>query len=128
MRILRDLSHIPVEPFSSEPRNHGSAGRFLQLTIETVLAVGHHIVAARGFAQPQTYAEVLTVLGREAVLDQEFAQSLEPMARMRNRLVPGRRPGARARAAAGTTRRLHRFACEITTYLDELEQESEPDR
>lgn len=34
-----------------------------------------------------TYAEVFRVLGKEGVLDAEFAATLEPMARMRNRLV-----------------------------------------
>lgn len=87
VRILRDLSKIPLDEYRADPRNFGSAERFLQLAIETTLSIGHHIISASGFDQPASYAEVFRVLGKEAVLDAGFAASLEPMARMRNRLV-----------------------------------------
>lgn len=123
VRILRDLSHTPIEEFTADPRNYGSAERFLQLAIETVLAVGHHIVAARGFSQPHTYAEVFTVLGRESVLEPGFAARLEPMASMRNRLVGVYEDVDPARVHEMLTEGLDdfdRFAREITEYLDEL--------
>lgn len=87
VRILRDLAEMPLDEYQADPRNFGSAERFLQLAIETALSVGHHIIASAGFEQPTTYAEVFRVLGKERVLDAEFAATLEPMARMRNRLV-----------------------------------------
>lgn len=87
VRILRDLAEIPLDEYRSDPRNFGSAERFLQLAIETTLSIGHHIISASGFDQPASYADVFRVLGKEAVLDAGFAASLEPMARMRNRLV-----------------------------------------
>lgn len=87
VRILRDLAAIPLDEYRSDPRNFGSAERFLQLAIETTLSIGHHIISASGFDQPASYADVFRVLGKEAVLDAGFAASLEPMARMRNRLV-----------------------------------------
>lgn len=87
VRILRDLAEVPLDEYRSDPRNFGSAERFLQLAIETTLSIGHHIISASGFDQPASYADVFRVLGKEAVLDAGFAASLEPMARMRNRLV-----------------------------------------
>jgi uncharacterized protein YutE (UPF0331/DUF86 family) len=87
VRILRELSTLSAEDFCTEPRNFGSGERFLQLAIETALNVGHHIIASAGFKQPTSYADVFRVLGEEGVLDRDFATSLEPMARMRNRLV-----------------------------------------
>lgn len=87
VRILRQLADIPLDEFRADPRNFGSAERFLQLAIETTLSIGHHIIAASGFDQPTSYADVFRVLGKEEVLDAEFAAALEPMARMRNRLV-----------------------------------------
>ncbi|MGH3764331.1 MAG: DUF86 domain-containing protein [Pseudonocardiaceae bacterium] len=57
------------------------------MAIETVLSVGHHIIATAGLDQPTTYAEIFRVPGKEGVLDAEFAAMLEPMARMRNQLV-----------------------------------------
>ncbi len=87
VRILRSLAEIPLEEYRADPRNFGSAERFLQLAIETTLSIGHHIIAASGFEQPKSYADVFRVLGKAGVLDVEFAAALEPMARMRNRLV-----------------------------------------
>ena len=87
VRILRQLSTTPLDEFVDDPRNYGSAERFLQLAIETTLSIGHHIIADAGLRQPGTYAEVFSVLGKEGVLEAEFAESLQPMARMRNRLV-----------------------------------------
>jgi uncharacterized protein YutE (UPF0331/DUF86 family) len=87
VRTLRGLSRTPVEDFRTEPRDFGSAERFLQLAIETTLNVGHHIIASAGFEQPGSYADIFRVLGKEGVLEPEFAAALEPMARMRNRLV-----------------------------------------
>lgn len=87
VRILRQLADIPLDDYRTDPRNFGSAERFLQLAIETALSIGHHIIAASGFDQPASYADVFRVLGKEGVLDAEFATALEPMARMRNRLV-----------------------------------------
>lgn len=85
--ILRDLAEIPLPEFVADPRNYGSAERFLQLAIETVLSIGNHVIADSGFGQPGTYAEIIAVLGREGVLEPELAAELQPMARMRNRLV-----------------------------------------
>lgn len=87
VRILRQLADIPLDEYRADPRNFGSAERFLQLAIETTLSIGHHIIATSGFDQPTSYADVFRVLGKEGVLDAEFATALEPMARMRNRLV-----------------------------------------
>ncbi len=87
VRILRILAELPLDEYQKDPRNFGSAERFLQLAIETTLSIGHHIIAASGFNQPTSYADVFRVLGKEGVLKVDFAATLEPMARMRNRLV-----------------------------------------
>jgi uncharacterized protein YutE (UPF0331/DUF86 family) len=131
VRILQGLARTPLNEFEADPRNYGSAERFLQLAIETTLAVGHHIVAAQGLDQPQTYAEVFTELGRKQVLDAEFAEALEPMARMRNRLVHVYEDVDRTLVHQLLQTRLgdfDRFAKEITAYLDALEaaDEGEP--
>lgn len=68
VRILRDLAATPAQDFERDPRTYGSAERFLQLAIETTLNIGHHLIAARGFEQPDTYAAVFAVLGEEGVL------------------------------------------------------------
>lgn len=74
--------------------------------------------------QPANYADVFRVLGKEGVLDAEFAASLEPMAWMRNRLVhvyedvePGR-VHELLRTRLGD---FDRFAAELSEYLERAE-------
>ena len=129
VRILHELSTTSVDEFRNDPRNYGSGERFLQLAIETTLNIGHHIVAAEGFDQPKTYAEVFTVLGKEGVLDRDFATSLEPMARMRNRLVHVYGDVDPALVHEVLSSRLgdfDRFAQEIISYLERSDQEDTP--
>lgn len=121
LRILRDLAATPARDFGRDPRTYGSAERFLQLAIETTLNIGHHLIAARGFEQPDTYAAVFAVLGEEGVLDGGFASDLAPMARMRNRLVHIYEDVDSAQVHEILQHRLgdfDRFAQEVTAYLD----------
>lgn len=125
VRILRDLAGMPLDEYQADPRNFGSAERFLRLAIETTLSVGHHIIASAGFDQPATYAEIVRVLGKEGVLDAEFAAKIEPMARMRNRLVHHYEDIEPARVHELIRTRLSDFdlfAQPIEEYLDKSER------
>lgn len=121
VRILRQLATTPLTDFVADPRNYGSAERFLQLAIETTLSIGHHVIADAGLGQPGTYAEVFEVLGKEGVLDPTFAAALQPMARMRNRLVHHYEDIAAERVHEILGSQLDdfdRFAAQITAYAD----------
>jgi uncharacterized protein YutE (UPF0331/DUF86 family) len=121
VRILRELADTPITEFTADPRNYGSAERFLQLAIETTLSIGYHVIADDGFDQPRSYAEVFTVLGREGVLDPAFAAELAPMARMRNRLVHHYEDIAAERVHEVLATRLgdfDRFAEQVIGYAD----------
>lgn len=123
VRILRGLATVPLAEFEADPRNFGSAERFLQLAIETTLSVGHHVISDRGFGQPATYAAVFAILGQEGVLDPDFAADLQPMARMRNRLVHHYADIAPARVHEIIGTRMgdfDRFAAEVVRYVDDL--------
>lgn len=85
--ILKQLSHLPPSEFAGDPRNYGSAERFLQLAIETTLNIGNHIISAQNFEAPQDYSEIFLILGKHNVLPKDFADELTNMARFRNRLV-----------------------------------------
>jgi uncharacterized protein YutE (UPF0331/DUF86 family) len=121
VRILRELATTPVAEFATDPRNYGSAERFLQLAIEITLSIGHHVIADAGLEQPNTYAEVFAVLGKDGILDPEFATALQPMARMRNRLVHHYEDIAAERVHEILGSQLDdfdRFAEQITAYAD----------
>lgn len=130
VKILRELGRTPLDEYKADPRNYGSGERFLQLAIEVTLDVGHHILAARGFDQPTTYAEIFAILGRESVLDNQFATNLVPMARMRNRLVHAYEDIDPTRVHELLRTRLNdfdRFAQQVTAYLDANERDKSSD-
>ena len=82
------------------------------------------MIAAGGLAQPRTYAEVFVVLGRQGVLDAAFAAELEPMARMRNRLVHRYEDVAAEQVHSMLVTRLgdfDRFAEQVLAYIDRSE-------
>lgn len=123
VRFLRELATVGLDEFAADPRIFGSAERFLQVAIETTLSIGHHLIADRGFGQPTTYAAVFAILGKEGVLEPDFATELEPMARMRNRLVHHYEDIAPARVHEILGSRLDdfdRFAEQVTRYVDGL--------
>lgn len=118
---LVELADTPLAEFTADPRNHGSAERFLQLAIETTSSIGHHVIAEDGFAQPGSDAEVFVVLGREGVIDPAFAIEIAPMARMRNRLVHHHEEVSADRVHETLAARLgdfDRFAAQVTRYAD----------
>jgi uncharacterized protein YutE (UPF0331/DUF86 family) len=65
----------------------GAVERYMQLAIEIVIEIGEMIIAREGFQKPETYKEVIEILGREGVLEQKFARKFAPAAGFRNILV-----------------------------------------
>jgi len=87
LSILKQLSRLNQAEFTEDPRNYGSAERFLQLAIETTLNIGNHIISTYGYEAPQDYADIFIILSKHNVLPKDFAEELTNMARFRNRLV-----------------------------------------
>lgn len=87
LSILSRLSNINYNEFINDPRNYGSAERFLQLAIETTLNIGNHIISIHNFEAPKDYSDIFIILGDHGVLPKGFAKELTNMARFRNRLV-----------------------------------------
>lgn len=59
----------------------------LQLSIQTVIDVGNHILAALGENQVEDYVDIIDKLGERHIVPAEFAQSIRAMAGLRNILV-----------------------------------------
>jgi uncharacterized protein YutE (UPF0331/DUF86 family) len=65
----------------------GAVERYMQLAIEIVIEIGEMIIAKEGFKKPETYREVIEILGMEGVLQRAFAKRLAPSAGFRNILI-----------------------------------------
>ena len=85
--VLRDLAVEPLEQFLRDPRLHGSAERYLQVSIEICLDVTRHLVAAEDLGEANTHAEAFERLAQASVIPPEFVSTGRRMAGFRNRLV-----------------------------------------
>lgn len=87
LKTLREVEKFELDRFTSDPFIHGTAERYLHLSIECLLDIGNHIIADRGYRKPESYAEVFDILAEEKVISRELLQELAGMAAFRNVLV-----------------------------------------
>lgn len=73
--------------FVGDPLVYGNAERYLQLAIQAVLDVSHHIVADRKLGLPADSKELFEVLARQKILPASLSKRLMLMAGFRNILV-----------------------------------------
>ena len=82
IRTLADERH-----FVNDPLIYGNAERYLQLAIQAVLDISHHIVADRGLPLPGDSKSLFELLSRHKVLSKTLSARLAAMAGFRNVLV-----------------------------------------
>lgn len=87
LKILKSVLKLNLKRFKGDPFIHGAAERYLQLSIESLLDIGNHIIADQGFRKPETYGEIFQILAEEEVISQKLMSELEGMAAFRNVLV-----------------------------------------
>ena len=87
IKLLKSIQKQDIQTFKKDPFVHGTAERYLHLSIECLLDIGNHIISDRGYRKPETYTEIFQVLGEEKVITPRLLKELEGMAAFRNILV-----------------------------------------
>lgn len=87
LKTLRAVQQYDLPKFKADPFIHGTAERYLHLSIECLLDIGNHVIADRGYRKPETYAEILEILAEEGVVPLELSRKMAGMAAFRNVLV-----------------------------------------
>lgn len=86
--LLRKIRGLADERrFVSDPLIYGNAERYLQLAIQAVLDISHHIVADRNLPLPADSKSLFELLVRQKVLSKGLSVKLAAMAGLRNILV-----------------------------------------
>ncbi len=86
--LLRRIRGLADERrFMSDPLIYGNAERYLQLAIQAVLDISHHIVADRNLALPADSKSLFDLLARQKVVSKSLSVKLAAMAGFRNVLV-----------------------------------------
>lgn len=86
--LLRKIRGLADERhFVSDPLIYGNAERYLQLAIQAVLDISHHIVADRNLPLPADSRSLFELLARQKVISKGLSVKLAAMAGFRNILV-----------------------------------------
>jgi len=86
--LLRRIRGLADERrFVNDPLIYGNAERYLQLAIQAVLDISHHIVADRNLPLPADSKSLFDLLARQKVVSKGLSVKLAAMAGLRNILV-----------------------------------------
>lgn len=85
--ILNDLKKEDYEKFINDYKVYGLAERYLQLAIECILDIGNHIISRFEYTKPETYQDILLILGKNSIIPEKFANKISKMAGFRNILI-----------------------------------------
>ena len=85
--LLKNYKYASVKDLEKDPTLRGAVERSLQVAIECCLDIGEMIISVKGFKKPESYREVIEILGKEGVLPKKFANKFAPAASFRNILV-----------------------------------------
>jgi uncharacterized protein YutE (UPF0331/DUF86 family) len=85
--LERLASTLDRNRFETELATQWMVEHGLQLAIESVLDVGNHLVAGEGLGAPQSYREVIELLGERGILPPGFVNQVRGMPGFRNILV-----------------------------------------
>lgn len=85
--LLEELRSIPFDKFSSDPKIFKLALYALQICIQSLLDICHHIIVENNLPKPSTNQEAIQTISRNKIIPAEFADSILPMVGLRNLLV-----------------------------------------
>jgi len=84
---LREINKIPERTFLESRSVRAATERLLQVAIQSLLDIGSHLIAERGFREAESYADIIDILGEGKVFPKAFAARIRGMAGLRNILV-----------------------------------------
>ena len=87
LKELSDAQDIDWNKFVKDNRLRRFVERLLQISIEAMIDIGHHIISDEGFREPQSYRDVFKVLTENGILSEDDLPKYEKIASFRNILV-----------------------------------------
>ena len=84
---LKVLSQYKKDELVDDGIKMGAAKYYLQVAIESCIDVANHLIANYGWRRPESMADSFEVLAENKILQPDFLDTMQRMARFRNRLV-----------------------------------------
>jgi uncharacterized protein YutE (UPF0331/DUF86 family) len=85
--LLEELKAMSFKEFHSDPKIVKCAERCLEVSIQSILDICHHIIVDSNWPRPKDNKEAILTLGRKKVIPSNFANRILPMAGLRNILA-----------------------------------------
>lgn len=73
---LQNLGKLGRETVLADPYKIGAARYYLQVTIESCIDIGNHIIASEQFQAPTTYRETFQILNEAGIMPDDFVSVL----------------------------------------------------
>jgi uncharacterized protein YutE (UPF0331/DUF86 family) len=84
---LREYARTPKDAFLADHTVQDAAVRSLQVSVEAMIDIAHHVVSRLRLGLPASYGEAFDLLVGAGVLPEEDRATLHAMVRFRNRAV-----------------------------------------
>lgn len=84
---LEKIKQTNFIEFQSDPFMSDAAIRQLQVSIEAMLDISHHIISRKHLGTPKTYRETMEILAHAGIITQQQLPTLVNMVKFRNRAV-----------------------------------------
>jgi len=73
VKILNSYKRYSVQDIKEDFTLRGAIERYLEISLECCIDIGEMIISSRGLRKPETYKEVIEILGEEGILPEGFA-------------------------------------------------------
>ncbi len=87
LRRLEEIRKLSVDNFLNDWKSQDATLHNLQVAIEGCLDIGNYIIGLIGAKSPDTYVQIVEILGEEKVLPRDFLETAKNMAKFRNIIV-----------------------------------------
>ena len=87
VKMLNSYKKHSIHDINEDFTLRGAIERYLEVSLECVLDIGEMVISKEDFRKPETYKEVIEILGDEGILPGGFAERFAEAAKFRNILV-----------------------------------------
>ena len=87
VKILESYKKYSLEEIKNDYTLRGAIERYLQVAIECAIDIGEMIISFEALRKPETYREVIRILGEKNILPKDFSNKFEDAVKFRNILV-----------------------------------------
>ena len=85
--LLKEIDSVSLSKFCMDPKILKLAERCLQVSMQCILDICHHIIVENNWRRPRDNKEAIIILSQKDIIPSTFAKHIVPMAGLRNLLV-----------------------------------------